>query len=61
MKNSSQIGRPQSLNSGHSEYKYQMLLSEPIRLVGVIVWIILSEKVHINLCPMLNGSGDGAV
>jgi len=38
-------------------YTYRVIQKESARLWEMIVCVILSKKVHINMCPILDGYG----
>jgi len=42
---------------GHPVYIYRVIQEESARLREMIVCVILSKKVHINMCPILDGYG----
>jgi len=36
-------------------YRYRVIQKESVILWEMIVCVILSKKVHMNMCPILNG------
>ena len=45
------------LKINKNEYTYRVIQEESALLWEMIVWVILSKKVHTNMGPILNGYG----
>ena len=41
----------------HGIYTYRVIQEESALLWEMIIWVILSKKVHTNMGPILNGYG----